>query len=60
MSIEETALRYASVTGRLRGVISGILKYRNDELTPSVKESLEEALKFAEEELDIPEGDRRL
>jgi len=60
MSIEETALSYASVTGRLRGVISGILKWSSDEISPSVKKTLEEALKYAEDKLEIPEEDRRL
>lgn len=49
MSLEETALAYASVSGRLRGVISGILKWSSDEISPSVKKTLEEALKQAEE-----------
>lgn len=60
MSIEETALTYASVTGRLRGVISGILKWSSDEISPSVKKTLEEALKYAEDKLEIPEENRRL
>ena len=60
MSIEETTLTYASVTGRLRGVISGILKWSSDEISPSVKKTLEEALKYAEDKLEIPEEDRRL
>jgi len=60
MNIEETALTYASVTGRLRGVISGILKWSSDEISPSVKKTLEEALKYAEDKLEIPEEDRRL
>jgi len=60
MSLEETALAYATVSGRLRGVISGILKWSSDEISPSVKKTLEEALKQAENELGIPEEDRRL
>jgi hypothetical protein len=60
MNLEETALAYASVTGRLRGVISGILKWSSDEISPSVKKTLEEALKYAEDKLEIPEEDRRL
>ena len=60
MSLEETALAYASITGRLRGVISGILKWSSDEISPSVKKTLEEALKYAEDKLEIPEEDRRL
>ena len=49
MSLEETALAYASVSGRLRGVISGILKYSSDEISPRIKELLEKELKEAEE-----------
>jgi hypothetical protein len=60
MNLEETALAYASITGRLRGVISGILKWSSDEISPSVKKTLEEALKYAEDKLEIPEEDRRL
>jgi len=60
MNLEKTSLAYASVTGRLRGVISGILKWSSDEISPSVKKTLEEALKYAEDKLEIPEEDRRL
>ena len=60
MNLEKTSLAYASVTGRLRGVISGILKWSSDEISHSVKKTLEEALKYAEDKLEIPEEDRRL
>jgi hypothetical protein len=55
MSLKKTALAYASVAGRLRGVISGILKYNSDEISPTIKKTLEEALEWSENELDIPE-----
>ena len=60
MNIEEKLLIYASVAGRLRGVISGMLKFRSDELPPSIKKILEEALESAEGELDIPKEERTL
>jgi len=52
MSLEKTALAYASVSGRLMGVIKGILNYSENEISPSVKKVLEEALKYAEEDLE--------
>jgi len=60
MSLEKTALAYASVAGRLQGVISGILKYSSDEISPSVKRNLEKALKFAEDELESAKNDSTL
>ena len=60
MNIENTSLKYASVAGHLQGVISGIIKYSDDEISPRIKRCLEEALQFSEKELDIPEEDCRL
>jgi len=60
MSLEKTALAYASVSGRLMGVIKGILNYSEYEISPSVKKALEEALKYAEEELDNSKKDDTL
>lgn len=52
MSLEKTALAYASVAGKLQGVISGIIKYSSDEVSPRIKEVLEIALKEAQEDLE--------
>ena len=57
MSLEKTALAYASASGRLMGVIKGILNYKEDEISPSVKKLLEEALEYAEEELENSKKD---
>lgn len=49
MSLEKTALSYASVAGRLQGLISVIVQYSSDEISPRIKELLEKELKEAEE-----------
>lgn len=60
MSIENTSLKYASVAGHLQGVISGIIKYSDDEISPRIKRCLEEALQFSEKKLNTSKEDRRL
>jgi len=52
MSLEKTTLAYASVAGKLQGVISGIVKYSSEEISPSIKKVLEIALKEAQEDLE--------
>lgn len=52
MSVENLALAYASAAGVLQGTIQGILNHYVDEISPSVKKQLEDALKRTKEELE--------
>jgi len=57
MSVESIALAALSISGRLQGVIKGILHWDSEEISPSVKKTLEEALKWAEEEWENAKKD---
>lgn len=60
MDVKELALAYASALGSLRGTVSGIVKYCDDEISPRVKESLEKALEQTQQELDSLNKDSTL
>lgn len=52
MDLLNRTLVVASVIGRLQGVISGIIKYNSDEISPGIKQLLERELKISVEELE--------